>query len=116
MQTADAGIATEHSRAGWVLAMVIGTTTLTGLLALSEGRTLAPDETERLVTRAPGFVERARLAWVVVHPSQTPPAPEAFAIRAFDLERVAADGDAVLYRTRGDPAAGATPPARPSSR
>ncbi len=31
MQTADAGIATEQSRAGWVLAMVIATTTLTGI-------------------------------------------------------------------------------------
>lgn len=79
--------------------------TLTGLLALSEGRPLPPAEVDRLVARAPGFVERARLAWVVIHPSLTPPALADFAVRAFDLERVAEDGDAVLYRTRGFPRA-----------
>jgi hypothetical protein len=82
---------------------------LTGLLTLSEGRDLAPDDIDRLVERAPAFIERARLAWVVIHPSQTPPALAAAAIRAFDLERVAEDGDAVLYRTRGYPPA--APPA-----
>jgi hypothetical protein len=78
--------------------------TLTGLLTLSEGRTLTPEDERQLMARAPGFIERAQLAWVVIHPSRTPPALEAFAIRAFDLERVAQDGDAVLYRTRGYPA------------
>ncbi len=77
--------------------------TLTGLLTLSEGRTLTPEDEARLMARAPAFIERAGLAWVVIHPSQTPPALAAFAIRAFDLEWVAADGDAVLYRTRGYP-------------
>lgn len=77
--------------------------TLTGLLTLSEGRTLTPDDEAQLMARAPAFIERAGLAWVVIHPSQTPPALAAFAIRAFDLERVSADGDAILYRTRGYP-------------
>jgi len=89
--------------------------TQAGLLRLSEGRTLSDAETEALVARAPAFVARAQLAWVVVHPSQTPPALEAFARRAFDLEFVAADGDAVLYRSRlydSLTAAAGTPAAR----
>ncbi len=90
--------------------------TLTGLLALSEGRTLPPAEIDRLVGRAPAFIARARLAWVMIHPSQTPPELAAFAIRAFDLERVAADGDAVLYRSRLYPAATADPPSSPARR
>ena len=36
----------------------------------------------------------------MIHPSQTPPELEAFVCEAFDLEPVAADGDAVLYRPR----------------
>jgi hypothetical protein len=85
------------------------TPVLTGLLALSEGRALSPEELARLIERAPAFIARARLAWVVMHPSQTPPALEAAAIRALDLERVAADSDAVLYRTRGYATAEPTP-------
>lgn len=73
--------------------------TLAGLLALSEGKTLDAAERERLLARAPGFLARAQLAWVVMHPSRTPPALRDYAVEAFGLEAVAADGDAVLYRT-----------------
>lgn len=74
---------------------------LAGLLTLSEGRDLPAAETTALIASAPAFIDRARLAWVVIHPSRTPPALAAFAVKAFDLERIAADGDAVLYRPRG---------------
>jgi hypothetical protein len=73
---------------------------LAGLLRLSEGQTLAPSDVDTLVAAGPAFVEGAQLAWVVIHPSRSTPALVRFAERAFDLERVAIDGDAVLYRTR----------------
>ncbi len=74
--------------------------TLAHLLALSEGRDLTAGDVEDFLAGAPDFARRARLGWVVIHPSYTPPALEALAIRAFDLERVEEDGDAVLYRPR----------------
>lgn len=77
---------------------------LSALLALSEGRALPEAERAALRERAPAFLERANLGWVVIHPSTTPPALEAFVCEVFDLERVAADGDAVLYRPRSSAA------------
>lgn len=73
---------------------------LRALLDLSEGRTLGARDRAALRQRAPAFLERANLGWVVMHPSQTPAELEAFVSEVFDLERVAADGDAVLYRPR----------------
>jgi hypothetical protein len=74
---------------------------LRGLLALSEGRTLAPVEHEALIAGAPAFIQETQLAWVVVHPSRTPPALARFVTEAFDLEPVpTGDDDARLYRTR----------------
>jgi hypothetical protein len=70
------------------------------LLTLSDGRTPTPAARAAQIARAPQFVVRANLGWVVIHPSRTPPALEAFVREAFALERVAADGDAVLYRPR----------------
>lgn len=70
-----------------------------GLLALSEGKTLPADEAERLISDGPVFLARARLAWVVMHPSRMSPALTAFAVKAFGLTAVAVDGDATLYRT-----------------
>ena len=71
---------------------------LSAFLALSEGRVLADAELDALVRTAPAFVDAARLGWVVVHLSRTPPALHEFVVRALALERVAEDGDAVLYR------------------
>ncbi len=82
--------------------------TLASLLALSAGQPLAAVDLDVLMGEAPAFAERTRLAWVVVHRDVSPPGLEAVAIRAFDLERVAEDGEIVLYRRR-EPAAGASP-------
>jgi hypothetical protein len=71
---------------------------LSAFLALSEGRVLADAELDALARTAPAFVDAARLGWVVVHLSRTPPALLEFVVRALALERVAEDGDAVLYR------------------
>jgi hypothetical protein len=80
---------------------------LAGLITLSEGKSLADDEEAALIDAAPRFLDRSNLGWVVIHPSRTPPALRDFAVRAFALEEVAADGDDVLYRPR---------PIRPSAR
>ncbi len=71
---------------------------LSGLMTLSEGRALPPGDDEALAALAPDFIKQANLGWVVMHPSQTPPALADFVRRAFALEEVASDGDAVLYR------------------
>jgi hypothetical protein len=74
---------------------------LRGLLTLSEGRSLPPGESDALVAGGPAFIEATQLAWVVVHPSRTPPELARFASRAFDLELVpTGDADTLLYRTR----------------
>lgn len=77
-----------------------GTPLLAGLLRLSEGRELPTQELGQLAAVVPELIERAQIAWVVIHPSRTPPALARFAESAFDLELVAHDGDTVLYRTR----------------
>jgi len=79
--------------------------TLATLIALSQGDRVAPADLADVAARAPGFVQRARLGWVVMHRAQTPAALEAFVTRAFALERVAEDGDTVLYRPRLAPSA-----------
>ncbi len=79
--------------------------TLAALITLSEGKTLTAEEQTALIEGAPQFIERSDLAWVVIHRSRTPPALRDFALRAFALDEVAADGDTVLYRTRLAPPA-----------
>lgn len=73
---------------------------LRALLALSEGRTLPADELRALEARAPEFLARTNLGWVVVHRARTPAGLWSFVETAFDLEFVAEDGDTVLYRPR----------------
>ncbi len=73
---------------------------LSAFLALSGGRTLPRADLEALQRSAPAFVGQARLGWVVVHRSRTPPALHDLAIRALALELVAADDDLLLYRPR----------------
>ena len=77
---------------------------LRALLTLSEGRTLPADELRALAARAPEFLTRTSLGWVVVHRAVTPAALWSFVQTAFDLELVAEDGDTALYRPRrGEP-------------
>ncbi|MGD9904683.1 MAG: hypothetical protein AB7U83_14565 [Vicinamibacterales bacterium] len=72
--------------------------TLAVLMAMSQGDAVPAADLAEVAARAPGFVGRANLGWVVVHRSQTPPALHEYVVRIFALERVAEDGDAVLYR------------------
>lgn len=87
---------------------------LAGLLALSEGRRLPAGDLDALAADGAAWIERADVGWVVMHRSRVPPALSTFAMRAFDLELVAADGDAVLYRPRR-PAVAATTAAVPGA-
>lgn len=83
---------------------------LSALMSLSGGQRIGADEQATLIADAPDFISRAQLGWVVIHPSRTPPALQDFAVRALSLERIAEDGDAVLYRPRiGQVAAAAVP-------
>lgn len=73
---------------------------LRALQRLSEGTPLSAEERAAADAAAERFMQRAQIGWVMIHPSRTPPALERFAVEFFDLERVAADDDAVLYRPR----------------
>lgn len=77
--------------------------TLAALMQLSEGRALTPAQAGEGLARAPYLIQKARIGYVVVHPSRTPPALLAFAQRALRLEELARDGDAVLYRPHAPP-------------
>jgi hypothetical protein len=68
--------------------------TIDGLIRLSAGDTLRPARLRELAGRGPGFVERTKLGYVVIHSLRTPPALRRFAVDAFHLVKVAEhDGD-----------------------
>jgi hypothetical protein len=72
--------------------------TVDGLLTLSEGERLSPEREEELVARGPGFIERARLGYVVIDHAQASPELVRFAQRAFGLEPLAESWPYTLYR------------------
>lgn len=72
--------------------------TLRALLRLSEGGTIPPDLFEVFKARGPSFARRARLGYVVIHSSRTPPELRRFAIEVFRLEKIAEGDDIELYR------------------
>jgi hypothetical protein len=82
---------------------------LAAFLALSEDRPVPAAELEALAASAPAFVDTARVGWVIVHLSRTPPALHAFAVKALALQQVAVDEDLILYR----PGVGVAPAAVP---
>lgn len=71
---------------------------LQALLTLSEGGALPDEELAQLVERGPAFVERARLAWVVIDRSRASEKLVRVATAVLGLERVARDGSLELYR------------------
>ena len=68
------------------------------LIWLGEGRALDPSRWAALVDAGPAFVERAKIAFVVIDCERTSKANREFAIRAFRLQFVEADGPFELYR------------------
>jgi hypothetical protein len=69
------------------------------LMRLSEGETLTSDELRRAKRRAPGFVERARIGWIVIDLDRTSPDLLAFVEEAFHPQLVREESGRRLYRT-----------------
>lgn len=84
---------------------------LRGLMTLSAGADLPPAELKTVAAAAPAFLTGAEVGWVVMHPALMSSTFETFARDDLDLERVAEDDGAVLYRRR--PQARAPAPPRP---
>ena len=68
------------------------------LMTLSEGGELDPAVDAELTPLGPAFASRARVGFVVIDRQQASPALRDFAIRAFGLQLVEADGTFELYR------------------
>jgi hypothetical protein len=73
------------------------------LIWLGEGRELDPSRWTALTEAGPAFVERAKIAFVVIDCERTSLANREFAIRAFRLQFVEADRQFELYRPAVDP-------------
>lgn len=74
--------------------------TLDGLMLMSEGGRLSPEHADRIRARAPRFLSRADLGYVVIDEAQTPPHLAQFVIDAWQLERIGHDAGLTLYVPR----------------
>lgn len=72
--------------------------TLGALMTLSENRPLSTDEARRFAAEAPAFLQRAKVAFVVIDRTRLPAAFDAKALAALRLEPVDVDGAFELYR------------------
>lgn len=70
------------------------------LMALSEGRAVSEADVEQAVRRAPGFVQAARVGYVVVDRSRASAPLVEFATRALQLEKIGEADGRELYRPR----------------
>ena len=71
--------------------------TVRRLIRLSEGQRLPPEDLEEVKRRAPGFVDRTRLGYVVIDVGRTPPALRDFAIEAYGLVKLSESDGHELY-------------------
>ena len=71
---------------------------LDALIWLSEGRTLDPSRQQALIEAGPAFARRAIVGFVVIDRARVPEPLRDFAIRAFRLQLIEADGVFELYR------------------
>ena len=85
---------------------------LDALMHLSEGKVLAPGDTDRLAAIAPRFLARANVGYVVIDRTRASSALVDFAIRTLKLEELEADGPFVLYRPLPMPPPGQAAAAR----
>jgi hypothetical protein len=72
--------------------------TLDALLTLSEGQALAPDHAARIRERAPGFLRRANVGYVVIDQAAAPRVLSDFVVDAWHLEEIERLGNLILYR------------------
>ena len=78
--------------------------TVRQLIRLSEEQRVSRADLDEVKRRAAGFVDRARLGYVVIEVARTPPAFRRFAIEAYGLVKLGASDGFELYA----PAVGAT--------
>ena len=78
--------------------------TLDALLTLSEGGQLSPDHEARIKARAPIFLARSNLGYVVINHVLAPKRLVDFVTEAWGLQEVERDGARVLYRPTVVPA------------
>jgi hypothetical protein len=71
---------------------------LDALIWLSEGHELDPSRWRSLVEAGPSFAERSTIGFVVIDCARSSEAIREFAIRAFNLQLIEADGNFELYR------------------
>lgn len=86
--------------------------TVDALITLSEGGTLTPQQSIRVHERAPDFLARANVEWIVVDYDTAPPGLVKAIQHGFRLEEVARDGGRVLYRPAAFAAGGTVPSPR----
>ena len=72
--------------------------TLDALLTLSEGRALSPEHAQRIRARAPGFLQRTNIGYVVINHARAPKVLVDFVVDAWRLEEVERNDVRVLYR------------------
>ena len=71
--------------------------TLDALLTMSEGRFISDEQAAMLRARGPGFIDRAKVGYVVIHHTYAAPHLIAFVVDAWGLKEVAREGPKVLY-------------------
>ncbi len=71
--------------------------TLDALITLSEGRALSADQAARIRARAPGFLQRASVGYVVIDQARAPAPLLDFIIDAWQLQEIERTGPIVLY-------------------
>jgi hypothetical protein len=72
--------------------------TLDALLTLSEGTPLTPEHAARIRARAPGFLSRSNVGYVVIDHARAPDVLVNFVVDAWHLEEIERSGDLTLYR------------------
>jgi hypothetical protein len=73
------------------------------LIRLSEGHELDPSRWATLVEAGPAFAERTRVGFVMIDQARASDTIRAFALKAFNLRFVEADGVFELYRPAAAP-------------
>ena len=71
--------------------------TLDALLTMSEGRLISNEQAALVRERGPGFIERSKVAYVVIHHTHAAPHLVDFVVDAWGLKEIAREGPKVLY-------------------
>jgi hypothetical protein len=64
---------------------------------MSEGRFISNEQAALVRERGPGFIERSKVAYVVIHHTHAAPHLVDFVVDAWGLKEIAREGPKVLY-------------------